>query len=53
MSAALGLLLLGLVRIFGASWRMAVLTAVGLPLAMHVVFGLWLKVPLPRGPWGF
>lgn len=53
MMAALALMLLGLVRILGGAWRTAVLTAVGLPAAFHLVFALWLKVPLPRGPWGF
>lgn len=53
MLAALGLLLLVLARILGATWRTAAQTAVALPLALHVVFGVWLKVPMPRGPWGF
>ncbi len=53
MSAALALMLLGLIRIFGGSWRTAALTAVGLPAFLYVLFGRWLQVPLPRGPWGF
>lgn len=53
MAAALGLTLLALVRLLGASWRTAALTAVGLPLALHLLFALGLKVPLPSGPWGF
>jgi len=53
MIAALVLLLGGLVRIFGGSWRSAALTAVILPLGLYVLFGRWLQVPLPRGPWGF
>jgi len=53
MIAALVLLLGGLVRIFGGSWRSAALTAVILPLGLYILFGRWLQVPLPRGPWGF
>lgn len=51
--ASIGLLLLGLVRLMGGSWSSAALTAVGLPFVLYLVFGLWLRVPLPRGPWGF
>lgn len=51
--AALGLMLLAQVRIFGGSWRTALLTAIALPLAFHLLFALWFKVPLPPGPWGF
>lgn len=50
---ALGLMLLAQVRIFGGSWRSAVLTAIALPLAFHAIFAMWFKVPLPPGPWGF
>ena len=53
MIAALALLLLGLTRILGGSWRTAGLTAIALPLGLYVLFGRWLQVPLPRGPWGF
>ena len=53
MTAALALLLLGLVRVFGGPWRTAVLTAVALPAFLSLLFGRWLQVPLPRGPWGF
>jgi len=53
MITALVFLLGGLVRIFGGSWRSAALTAVILPLGLYVLFGRWLQVPLPRGPWGF
>ncbi len=53
MAAALGLTLLPLVRLLGATWRTAALTAVGLPLALHLLFAVGLKIPLPRGPWGF
>ncbi|MDI6773215.1 MAG: tripartite tricarboxylate transporter TctB family protein [bacterium] len=51
--AALGLMLLAQVRIFGGTWRAAVLTAIALPLVFHVLFALWFKVQLPPGPWGF
>lgn len=27
--------------------------ALGTTLALELVFGVWLGVPLPRGPWGF
>ena len=53
MLTALSLMLLVLVRILRGSWRAAVATAVGLPLLFYLLFALWLKVPLPRGPWGF
>jgi putative tricarboxylic transport membrane protein len=53
MIAALALLLLGLTRILGGSWRTAGLTAIALPLGLYILFGRWLQVPLPRGPWGF
>jgi hypothetical protein len=53
MSAALALLLLGFVRVLGGSWRQAGVTAVALPAGLYILFALWLKVPLPRGPWGF
>jgi len=53
MIAALALLLLGLTRVLGGSWRTAGLTAIALPLGLYVLFGRWLQVPLPRSPWGF
>lgn len=53
MLTALALVLLALGRILGGSWRAAVLTAIGLPLFFYLLFALWLKVPLARGPWGF
>lgn len=53
MLAPLAVLLLVLVRILGGAWRAAVATAVGLPLLFYLLFALWLKVPLPHGPWGF
>ena len=51
--AALALMLVIMTRLLGADWRTSVATAVALPVALHLVFGVWLKVPLPRGPWGF
>lgn len=27
--------------------------AVGATLSIYAIFGLWLRVPLPKGPWGF
>lgn len=53
MLAALVFLLAGLVRLLGGSWRTAALTAVILPVGLVLLFGRWLEVPLPRGPWGF
>jgi putative tricarboxylic transport membrane protein len=53
MIVALAILLVGLVRIFGGSWRTAGMTALILPLGLFLLFGRWLQVPLPRGPWGF
>lgn len=53
MLASLALMLAIMTRLLGAAWRTSVLTAVALPVALHLVFGVWLKVPLPRGPLGF
>lgn len=53
MMAGVGLLLLGLVKLLGGSWRSAVSTAVLLPTVFHLVFVRWLQVPVPKGPWGF
>ncbi len=53
MLAALVLMLAAMTRLLGAAWRTSLLTALVLPAALHLVFGVWLKVPLPRGPWGF
>lgn len=53
MLAALALMLVIMTRLLGAAWRTSVVTAVALPVALHLVFGVWLKVPLPGGPWGF
>lgn len=42
-------MLLVLVRRFGASWWLAAATAVLGPLALHLLFAEWLRVPLPLG----
>lgn len=46
---AAALILLVLVRRFGASWMLAVATAIAGPLAVHLLFAEWLRVPLPLG----
>jgi putative tricarboxylic transport membrane protein len=43
------LILLVLVRRFGASWWLAIATAALGPLAIHLLFAEWLRVPLPLG----
>ena len=53
MLTALGVMLLAGARVLGAPWRSALLIALALPAVFHAVFAVWLKVPLPRGPWGF
>lgn len=53
MLTALGIMLLTGARVLGAPWRSALLVSLALPAAFHLVFAMWLKVPLPRGPWGF
>ena len=35
------------------SWLASVTGAIGISLALLLVFRVWLSVPLPRGPWGF
>lgn len=42
-------ILLALVRRFGASWALAIATAALGPLAIHLMFAEWLRVPLPLG----
>jgi putative tricarboxylic transport membrane protein len=42
-------ILLVLTRRFGASWRLALATAALGPLAIHLMFAEWLRVPLPLG----
>ncbi|MCS6921078.1 MAG: tripartite tricarboxylate transporter TctB family protein [Elioraea sp.] len=41
--------LLVLVRRFGASWSLAVATALLGPIVLHLLFAEWLRVPLPLG----
>jgi len=53
MLVALGLMLLAQVRYLGGTWRTSALAAVALPAALYIVFGVWLRVPVPHGPWGF
>lgn len=43
-------ILLVLVRRFGASWPLAAAAALAGPLLVHVLFAEWLRVPLPLGP---
>lgn len=43
------LILLVLVRRFGGSWPLAGATAIAGPLAVHLLFAEWLRVPLPLG----
>ena len=42
-------ILLLLVRRYGGSWQLAVATALVGPLALHLLFAEWLRVPLPMG----
>jgi putative tricarboxylic transport membrane protein len=42
-------ILLVLVRRFGASWPLALATAALGPVAVHLLFAEWLRVPLPLG----
>ncbi len=51
--ATLVLLLTSAVRLLGGTWRTALLAAAGLTAGLVWLFGRWLQVPLPRGPWGF
>ena len=50
--AAFGLLLILVHRLGGYGWRRSIGLAVGLALATHVVFVVWLGIPLPAGPPG-
>jgi putative tricarboxylic transport membrane protein len=47
------LLMLGLLRVLGVSWRAAALIALLSAAGSHVLFVLWLKIPMPPGPLGF
>lgn len=51
---ATALFLLALVRLLGTfSWTTAIALSGAIAIASHVVFRLWLGMPLPRGPLGF
>jgi putative tricarboxylic transport membrane protein len=47
------LLMLGLLWVLGVRWRVAVPVAVVSAACSHVLFVLWLKIPMPPGPFGF
>ncbi|HEX7125118.1 MAG TPA: tripartite tricarboxylate transporter TctB family protein [Thermodesulfobacteriota bacterium] len=34
-------------------WGLSAGVALGATLGLYLIFQAWLKVPLPRGPWGF
>ena len=51
---ATAVFLLALVRLLGVfSWARAIAFSGAIAIASHVVFRLWLGMPLPRGPFGF
>lgn len=50
---AMGLVTVGLMRLFGVRLLRAVPVAVVLVLTIWYVFGTVLRVPLPAGPWGW
>lgn len=47
------LLLAGLMRYLGVRWSVVLLVALLVSLASYQVFGVWLRVPLPRGMMGW
>ncbi len=47
------LLLIGLMRNLGVRWSLVLAVAVPVSLATYQVFGVWLRVPLPRGMMGW
>jgi putative tricarboxylic transport membrane protein len=47
------LLMLGLLKVLGVRWRVAVPVAALSATGAHVLFVLWLKIPMPPGPLGF
>jgi len=50
MLAAVGLYFLAVLAIYTPGrWLLISLTAIGTPLALHLIFERWLKIPLPRG----
>lgn len=46
------LLLAGLGRLFGAAWRPGLVAGLAVAVALHLLFGWGLGLPLPAGPWG-
>jgi uncharacterized membrane protein YvlD (DUF360 family) len=54
MLLAIGLYLLIFLGIYiHLRWPLILLIAAGIPLGMHLMFEIWLKVSLPRGFLGF
>jgi len=47
------LLMLGLLGVLGVRWGVAALIAALSAAGAHVLFVLWLKIPMPAGPLGF
>lgn len=47
------LLMLGLLKVLGVSWRVAAPVAALSATGAHVLFVMWLKIPMPPGPLGF
>jgi hypothetical protein len=47
------LLMLGLLRVLGLRWGASALIAALSAAAGHVLFVLWLRIPMPAGPFGF
>lgn len=53
-AASIAAYLLYLVRgVERRGWGLSAAVALGTTAGLYVVFQVWLKVPLPRGPWGF
>jgi hypothetical protein len=47
------LLMLGLLKVLGVRWAVAVAVATGTAIASYFVFVRWLSIPMPPGPLGF
>jgi hypothetical protein len=47
------LLMLGLLRVLGVRWGLALLIAGAAAIASHFLFVRWLSIPMPPGPLGF
>lgn len=47
------LLMLGLLRVLGLRWGASTLIAALSAAACYVLFVLWLRIPMPAGPFGF